>query len=766
MNNQQQNQARPSAPDWTLNAAAAPFRIDIRPAADFNGPAEDRPVWRLARVLWRREHDGWQEVFAWQMAATSGDGCTLLGYGADGDPADPDRRPAIELTCRRSAGLFSIEIAALPEAGAAWIAADIAAAEDEHFLGFGERFDQVERRGTQVDLQVVNGASGGLAYKPVPFFMSSAGYGLHIATDYRTVVRVATPDDPEVVSIRCSAPSLALRVIPGTSLREILSAYTADAGRPALPPPWVFGPWKSRDWMQENQATALEDVREGRRLGLAGTVKLVDAAWEPYYNSFTFDPARFPDPDGFIREVRALGYRLVLWISPWLVWNAEPSPAYRYCAEQGLLIRRADGSPYVHRLANSPTFVGTCLDFTNPATVAWWQEHLRRLARMGVDGFKTDFGEQVPLDAVFHDGSTGAQWHNAYPRLYNQVTAEALGAETHGVLLARSAWHGSQAHSAIWAGDQSSDFGPATGLPSVIIAGQNAGLSGFPFWGSDIGGYFGTPSDEVFVRWTQFGAFSPIMQVHGTGCREPWRFSAETLAIYRRYAQIHMDLLPHVYSCAHEACETGLPILRALALEYPDDEAAWGDLAEHEYCFGNGLLIAPVYYGRDRFRHLYVPCGIWRDFWTGEPITGGRAHCMPAPLDTIPVLARAGAIVPWLDPSADTCLPADNPAIRQAGPDLRLAIYPGADGAFKLYDGTRFVWDDEGATLTITGSPRARQVAANVIGQRVAVCKARGPDGNLPWETTDLAGQRADARIAVAGPGKYQIRWAYSESRL
>lgn len=512
--------------------------------------------------------------------------------------------------------------------------------------------------------------------------------------------------------------------------------------------------------MQENQATALEDVREGRRLALAGTVKLVDAAWEPYYNSFTFDPQRFPDPEGFIREVRALGYRLVLWISPWLVWDADPSPAYRFCAEHGLLIRRADGSPYVHRLANSPTFVGSCLDFTNPATVAWWQGHLRRLIRMGVDGFKTDFGEQVPLDAIFHDGRTGATWHNAYPRLYNQVTSEALAAETHGVLLARSAWHGSQPYSAIWAGDQSSDFGPATGLPSVIIAGQNAGLSGFPFWASDIGGYFGTPSDEVFVRWTQFGAFSPIMQIHGTGCREPWRFSAETLAIYRRYAQIHMDLLPYVYSSARRAVETGIPIMRALALEHPDDEGAWGDLAEHEYCFGDHLLVAPVYYGRDRFRHLYVPRGLWRDFWTGEPVEGGRVHRVPAPLDTIPVLARAGALVPWLDPSADTCLLAEDPTIRQAGPHLRLAIYPGADGAFELYDSTRFVWDDAAAALTIAGSPVPRSVAANVIGRPGVVRDACGPAGALAWETTDLAGRRADARIALAGAEAYQIRWA------
>jgi alpha-D-xyloside xylohydrolase len=758
------SQVRLNTRDWELSAAAAPFRIEVRPRSGSGKPAEDKPVWRLARVLWRSERGHWQQVGAWRMMTESDDGCTLLGFCNGDVPLDAGRSPAMELICRASANAFSVKIVARPEK-AAWVAAELEAAEDEHFLGFGERFDQLERRGTQVDLQVLNGASGGLAYKPVPFFMSSFGYGVHVDTDFRTTVRVAAPDDPQVVSIRCSAPSLALRVIPGPSFKEILAAYTSDAGRPQLPPQWVFGPWKSRDWMQETQETALEDVREGRRLALAGTVKLVDAAWEPYYNSFTFDPQRFPDPESFIREVRSLGYRLVLWISPWVVWDPEPTPTYRHCAEHGLLIRRPDGSPYIHRLGNSPTFVGSCLDFTNPATVTWWQGHLRRLLRLGVGGFKTDFGEQVPLDAIFHDGRTGSEWHNAYPRLYNQVTAEALAAETHGVLLARSAWHGSQAHSAIWAGDQSADFGPATGLRSVIVAGQNAGLSGFPFWASDIGGYFGTPSDEVFVRWTQFGAFSPIMQIHGTGCREPWRFSAETLAIYRRYAQIHMDLLPYIFSSARQSSETGVPIMRALALEHPGDDGAWGDVAEHEYCFGDNLLAAPVYYERDRFRVLYVPRGRWRDFWTGEWVEGGRMHRVPAPLDTIPVLARAGAIVPWLDPSADTCLPAEDPAIRQAGPHLRLSIYPGADGGFALYDGTRFAWADDVATLTVTGSPLPRRIAANVVGRSGVVCDARGPGGALAWETTDLAGRPADARIAVGDAGDYVIRWAWERDR-
>ena len=225
-----------------------------------------------------------------------------------------------------------------------------------------------------------------------------------------------------MISIRGAASSLAFRLIPGDSPKEILSCYTEFAGRPALPPAWVFGPWKSRDWTTDDQARVADDMIKGRELRLAGTVELIDASWQPYYHSFSFDPVKFPDPAGMIRQAHSQGYRIVLWISPWLVYDDPPSENYRYCAEHGFFIRTPAGDPYVHRLGNSPTFVGSCIDFTNPEAVAWWGEQIRRLARMGVDGFKTDFGEQIPPDARFADGRTGHEVHNIYPRLYAQAT--------------------------------------------------------------------------------------------------------------------------------------------------------------------------------------------------------------------------------------------------------------------------------------------------------------------------------------------------------
>jgi alpha-D-xyloside xylohydrolase len=644
--------------------------------------------------------------------------------------------------------------------GAAWLAVDLHARPDEHYLGFGERFDSLDQRGKRVDLWVMDGAQGGHTYIPEPFFLSSGGYGLHIDTDVHGVAYMATADDPGVVSIRNAAAVLNMTVLLGRTPKEIVSRYTAIAGRPQVPPAWVFGPWKSRDWQTADQPGICEDVEKQLQLGLPATVKLIDARWEAAYHTFAFDPAKFPGPQGMIDHIHAHGSRLVLWISPWMaVGNGgDPDDAFYACAERGYLIRNSDGEVYIHRLGNNPMLVGACIDFTNPEAVAWWQDNIRRLARMGVSGFNTDFGEQVPEDALFHDGRTGREMHNVFPRLYNEITYEAMQEGQSGMLLARSAWHGSQRLSAIWAGDQTSDFAQNSGLRTAIVAALSAGLSGFPYWTSDIGGYFGTPSDETYMRWTQFGAFSPIMMIHGAGRREPWSFSEQTLNAYRQFARLHTDLFPYIYAYAHEASQTGIPIVRAMPLEFPHDPGAWGDLAEHQYCFGAELLVAPVYYGFSRTRLVYLPAGQWRDFWTGELLPGGQVVRRPADVQQIPVFARVGAIIPRIDPSPDTLLPAAKEGVQQAGDDLRIDLYPGANGHFRLCDGTDFTWDEAARTLTISGSPVRRQVSVRCVGLGAGWFAGADCAGiPITTERGSLNGEQDYVRVTVDGPAVFKF---------
>ncbi|PKN86213.1 MAG: hypothetical protein CVU46_08590 [Chloroflexi bacterium HGW-Chloroflexi-8] len=639
------------------------------------------------------------------------------------------------------------------------LAIDFVAQHDEHFLGFGERFNRIDQRGQEIDLYVVNGASGGLAYKPVPFYMSSAGYGLRLLTSIRTKVRLACYDEPGVVSIRTESNQLTFQLWSGEPFAELLHRYAQLLGLPLYQPPnWVFGPWKSRDWTQDNQQLTLEDLRKPRELKLAGSVKLIDAAWESDLNDFLFNE-KYPDPVQLLAEVRRLGYRIVLWISPWMVKNDPNTLIYEFCAKNGFLIKNNDNQPYVHRLGNSPRFMGSCFDFTNPQAVDWWQAQISRLVEMGVDGFKTDFGEQVPDDAIFFDGRTGRELHNLFPVLYNQATFQAMQRHTQGILLARSAWDGSQRYCAVWAGDQSADFGPATGLSSVILAGQNAGLSGFSCWASDIGGYFGQPSDEIFSRWIAFGAFSPIMQLHGLGNREPWNFSEQVLETYKFYSHLHLDLFPYIFTFAQIASQTGIPLMRALPFAFPHDPGIWNTLVEHEYMFGPDLLVAPVYFGHTKKWQVYLPQGQWCDFWSGAALEGGRDWLVDAGVEQIPVFARAGAIIPFLDGNPDTLLPSEDSNTKTANADLRLQIYPGADGEFKMYDGSLFHWSEQSHVLSIQHVPSPRWISFCCMGSKQSSIYATGEDGNsLPLTTGSLNDDRKYMRIWVESSANYQIK--------
>lgn len=613
----------------------------------------------------------------------------------------------------------------LQVAGAEAVAFALTSAPDEHYFGLGERFNKLDQREEIVDLWVKNGASGGDTYKPVPFLTSSRGYGIAINTTHRVYCALAHPTVSEAATFTVSADRLRASLFTGDTPLAILARYTALSGRPPAPPAWAFMPWKSRDWRFENQATALEDIRQQQALDLPCGVKLIDAEWETVGHSFRFDPVKYPDPAGMIREANAAGLQLVLWLSPNMTAD---TPEYEECAHRGFLIKDANGAPYRHRLGNTPGWEGTTIDFSNPDAVAWWQEQLCGLLEMGIRGFKTDFGEQVPADAVFANGKTGVEMHNLLPVLYNRATWEVVR-EYGGILLGRSAWTGSQPYPAIWAGDQSPDFSPWAGLPTAIVAGQSAGWSGFPYWGSDIGGYFNEPDDDVFVRWTQFAALTPIMEAHGLGKREPWLFSPSTLEIYRQYATLHAKLVPYSLSATFEVARTGLPLMRAMPLVYPDQPDAYRDWVQYQYLYGPNLLVAPVYsWGTSR--QVWFPPGEWIDFFSGERYRGPSIARVPAPLDKLPLFVRAGSLLPLRS----------EPNIDEAE-SLDLLLYPGGSCRVGLRDATLLLVTEEGAgrgKIEMAGpSRRYRLLAPQTPEIRIALDGEdlrQFPADGLTWE--------------------------------
>lgn len=536
------------------------------------------------------------------------------------------------------------------QAAVEWVMCEYPVGVNERFYGFGETYGELEQRGKELKLWVENGCVRDLSYKPIPFYISSAGYGIYMEHNELIYARMATPDIGSHVQLKVNSSELKLYRFEHAKIETIIDAYTTVVGKPTLPPPWFFGAWKSRDWRTENQETVMLDLRKQRELGIPCSVKLIDAAWEQELNDFQFHKDKFPNFQSVINEAKTLAYQIVIWISPWV---ANWTEVYKELDAKGYFLKTPSGETYIHRLGNSPNLLGSMFDFTHPGAVSWWQERVQQLMDLGIRGIKTDFGEQVPEDAVFYDGSTGKTMHNYYPVLYNKVTHDVIH-PYNGILLGRSSWAGSQAFTGIWAGDQTADFAPRSGMLSTIFAGQNIGLCGFPYWGSDIGGYFGTPDRECFIRWTQYAAFTPCMELHGLGERDPWDMDQQALDNYVAYTSLHTRLFPYLYQLAIEGADKGLPMIRAMMLHYNEDPMIH-ELAcvSFQYLFGRDLLVAPIFY-EGISREVYLPAGDWVQFWTGERIQGPWNGRIDAPLDQTPVYIRAGAVIPVLPKGIQT----------------------------------------------------------------------------------------------------------------
>lgn len=518
----------------------------------------------------------------------------------------------------------------------------------EQLYGLGECFGQLNRRGTRSvawsrDNHSTNTTP--LTYLNVPFFWSTRGYGVFVNHTSRAVYELGYPSQL-ACSFRVEDPYLDYFVIHGPRPVDILARYWQLTGRGALPPLWSFGVWMSRCMYRD--AEQVRDVVERmRELGVPLDVIHVDPRWlaarkhhERDACDFEWDHAAFGTPEEFVGWLKERRVRLSLWENPY-VWR--DTKMFEEGVQRGFFATGPDGSP-APSLDNPPE--ATVLDFTNPDAARWWQDKHRSYLRAGVASFKSDYGEGVPADARFSDGTTGLQTHNVYPLLYNKAVWEVIKEERgEAIVFGRSGYAGSQRYPINWVGDTQCTF---EGMAGALKAGLSLSMSGIPFWAHDIGGFWNPldraqgPDPTLYIRWAQWGLLSSHARFHGVRGREPWWFGDEAVEIVRRYALLRYRLLPYIWSCAQEAVETAMPLVRPLAIEYPDDPT--GHHIDSEYLLGPWLLVAPVFDPGGRVR-VYLPPGRWCDFWSGEWLEGPRWLDLTMPLDRLPLYVRDDSLL-------------------------------------------------------------------------------------------------------------------------
>jgi hypothetical protein len=500
-------------------------------------------------------------------------------------------------------------------------------ADGEALWGFGERFDSLNMRGRTMETWIVDAWGGGnRSYICAPFFISSAGYGLFVNCTGKVKFDCGATKRDEL-RIEVPETGLDVFVFHGTP-REILAAYTKLVGRPEMVPDWVFEPWISRNsYLSEYEVDRVIDKMETH--GLKASAVVLEG-WAEGLQNFRFEPRRYPNTEQWIGKLHGRGYHVVCWETPSL-WDSAST--YLDAKTNGFLVLKPDGSELrIDWLENAVK-----IDFRKQAAREWWQRLHNPLIDMGVDGFKTDGGERMP-DEWFH---------NLHPFYYQRAVLDAFRLKAKvGMTFARSGTAPCAGNTTFWGGDQSSSWND---FPRVVRAGLSAALSGFPYWGHDIGGYSGTPTKDLYIRWLELGALSPIMQLHGTTPREPWYYDDETVRIAKYYFDLRWRLRDYLLVAAKSAREEGVPMWRPLLYEFPDDPATYN--IDDEFFLGGDLLVAPVLteFGE---RTVYLPRGEWGNVWTKEKITGPKTITMRPGVEEIPVFARANqaAKLEWMFP--------------------------------------------------------------------------------------------------------------------
>lgn len=508
-------------------------------------------------------------------------------------------------------------VALLTQDGATYLREQLSLHVGEKVYGLGEHFGTFVKNGQSIDSWNEDGGTDTeQAYKNAPFYLTSRGCGVLVNHPGRVSFEVAS-HHVNRVQFSVADHSLDYYLFGGPTPKDTLDQYTALSGRPALPPDWSFGLWLSTSFTTNyDEAAILGYVERMAALDIPVSVVHFDCFWmkELTWCSFLWDKCHFPDPARMLRRVKAKGLKICVWINPYI---AEASPLFAEGAAQGFLLRKPDGDVFQVD-AWQPGMA--LVDFTNPAARDWYAAKLKNLLDMGVDAFKTDFGERIPTDVRYHDGSDPERMHNYYTYLYNQTVFELLGREKgegQAVVFARSATCGGQKFPVHWGGDNSSRY---ESMAETLRGGLSLGLSGFGFWSHDISGFIGTATPDLYKRWVVFGLLSSHSRLHGNDSpRVPWLFDDESVDVLRFFSRLKTRLMPYLLDAAQEAHAHGWPMLRAMLLEFPDDPAC--HCLDTQYMLGPALLVAPVF-EPDGEASYYLPAGEWRHLLTGETVHG------------------------------------------------------------------------------------------------------------------------------------------------
>ncbi|MBZ4644905.1 MAG: Alpha-glucosidase [Clostridia bacterium] len=587
--------------------------------------------------------------------------------------------------------------------------------EEERFYGFGEKAGTLDKRGESLsmwntDIFDPHNPHTKELYVSIPFFIGLAkgkSYGIFLDNPSRTHFNMGEGQD-KYYSFEAEAGKLDYYFIYGPEMKRVVSRYTDITGKMPLPPKWALGYHQSK-YSYSTEEEVKELANNFRKKEIPCDVIHLDIHYMDEYRVFTWNLHRFPDPEKMIQDLKEMGFHIVNIVNP----GVKKDPEYKYYVE-GMLnnyfCKKIDGSAYIGRVWPGESAFP---DFTKQETRKWWGKNHKAFTDIGIEGIWNDMNEPavfrdeqnggledktMDLD-VIHDNdgkpATHRELHNLYGMLVSRSTYEGLKGLLKGkrpFVLTRAGYSGIQRYAAVWTGDNRSFWEHLSMTMPMVM---NMGLSGIPFAGPDAGGFMGNSNGELLTRWIQLGVFTPFFRNHNSInqlSQEPWAFGEKYEKIIKEYIRLRYKLMPHLYSIFYEASITGIPVMRPLVLEYQDDPEVYN--LNDEFLVGDSILVAPICKPDTKFRVVYLPKGIWYDYWTKEKYVGGKYIMIYAPLDRLPIFIKRGAIIPMA--------PALNYMGEKEIKELTFEIYADTESRYTLYedDGETFEYEEGKYSLT------------------------------------------------------------------